>query len=207
MKRIQNVLVFALFLSSCLSFLSCNLILKLSYGLKKPKLEDYESLSKFLEKKKVSFSNVYAPKDQAAFEKVLSWIGNGIPEALFFNRDLKLVQYKDPNNTCNAGIDAFIDSIRNINQHPFQDTLTLGKLGKELVDANTLEAFNAEGRDQDAYILIFWTRYAGKLNNNLRAWQESIQNAEMEGLKINEVFVSLDYQEFWKKEKREEIPD
>ena len=50
----------------------------------------------------------------------------------------------------------------------------------------------------DAFVLIYWAKYLGKLNKTkVYEWEQKVKLLNDKGLNIKLIKVNLDYQKFW----------
>lgn len=72
------------------AFSSCNPVVRMAYGIKKPKVESETSLRKYLDKKDISDDNIYTVSSDD-FKQVVSLNNNKIPEMMVFNSEGKMI--------------------------------------------------------------------------------------------------------------------
>lgn len=176
---------------------SCKYLLIKSEGIRQPKIENYESLSKFLLSKGIDTSEILCFKDTLALN-IYYRNDFKIPDALFFNREKKFVDYRTSVTDCNGMVSVFIGNIDSINlKEPIEEKI-LDSYLNNLVLEKTGQKFMLENQRYDAYMVVYWAKYLGKVNKRkVYDWQELAKKANQNGEKIRMILVSVDYQEFW----------
>ncbi len=176
---------------------SCRFILIKMEGIKQPKIENHQSLSKFLLSSKVDTSEILGFRDtKALFEYYATEIG--APDARFFNREKKLIDYRSIETDCNANVSPFIEKIDSINSLKPVPGKTMDDFLKNLVVEKTALDFKLEDQEYDAYIIIYWAKYLGKVTkSHISEWQKLITKVNNDKKKIRMILVNVDYQSFW----------
>jgi len=190
---------FAFLLLSALLTLapSCTYILLKMEGVKQPKLENYQSLSKYLSSRGIDTSEILCFKDTAALHTFYK-SDIGMPDAQFFNKDKKFVDYRQSINDCNGMVSVFLGNIDSINLETPVEGEILDPYLNNLVLEKTGQKFILENQSYDAYMVVYWAKYLGKVNKRkVYDWQELAKKANQNGEKIRMILVSVDYQEFW----------
>ena len=178
-------LFFVMFLTGCKP------ILKTAYGIKNPKLEDKESIKKYLVKKEIDTTNVYVFKDLMAFATASQKDLLSIPDAIFFNKKGNFVPYKETANSCNANADKFLVDLKSFD-HAVEDST------KKMNDVFKLLKPSMNFRRSDINVFITWTTYAGRLNKTKAfEWIKLIERAKKSGVDISYYLVNCDFQKSW----------
>lgn len=138
----------------------------------------------------------------ADFKSVIK-SGSGIPDAAVFDHNGAYIEYRATDTSCNAGLFGFIPSL-----HPGGDYNRTGKttLQAELAKLRTLDGrlFPKPEGNSDFYLLIYWTKWTGKLNkDHVKEWQNLAKANTKSRIRIIEV--NLDVQEYWPKEDQDRI--
>lgn len=194
MNRKFLVLIAAVVLLS-----GCRAILLKMYGIKDPKVETARSIKKYALKEGLDTSLIVSVSP-ADFKSVLK-MGSGIPDAAVFDRDGAYIEYRATDTSCNAGLFRFIPSL-----HPGGDYNRTGRttLQAELAKLRTLEGkpFLKREDNGDFYLLLYWTKWTGKLNkDHVREWQ----NLAKANGHIGIILVNLDLQAWWTEEEQEHV--
>jgi len=187
------LLIFAILLSSCRP------VMMKYYGIKKPRIENEQSLIR--KDKRFGFgTNNIVSSNSDNFLHILN--GQGIPDAKIYAKFGNYIEFKSNDSACNAELSEFIqnlhkDTIYKTSEYPnfFEEYSKYRDLkGNDLPKPNSA----------DFYIVIFWTAWTGRLNKTHVKIGEELakenKNCEIEVLKLN-----LDIQNHWNKEERERI--
>lgn len=186
-----------LFSASLLLFSSCKFLLLKYEGVKQPALENHQSLSKFLVSNGIDTSEILCFKDTQALNNFYR-SGIGIPEAQFFNKDKKFVDYRNSIKDCNGMVSVFIEKIDSINLvSPIEGKL-LDKYLENIVIGKTGGKFILENQKYDAYMVVYWAKFMGKVTKRkVSEWQELAMKENQNGKKMRMILISVDYQQFW----------
>lgn len=193
-SKLITVLLFILVLGSCKAVL-----LKM-YKVKNPKIENTLSLQNFLNKYEVKTDNLFATTDTLALYEFYN--KGGIPDAYFFNKEGEYIEYRSTNESCNGYIPNFIDTLSKDNStyyypfySPVHTDMHIDTFYNNMVSLPDLK-FLTHTDNYDYTIVFVWTKYTGKLSiEHLVTWQDAVSSAKNRGLKINSIYLSLDYME------------
>ena len=88
-----------------------------------------------------------------------------VPDARFYNQEGYYVNYKKSPEECNAKIGEFMKEFT-ASSVVDDTTLLVTDFSDKLINTQTQNSFNPENLHEkpDGYILIFWSKYIGKLN-------------------------------------------
>lgn len=189
----------SLLLFILITFLNCQSIAKLSYGVKDPEFKENKELNQFLQKNKLQATTYFKFKDFDNMLKAFKLKFSSIPDAYFFDKNGNYIPYKNSAEECNAKVDDFIydlekknykiDSSKNINQ--LIDLLTSDK--NESIVQNEIT------------VLITWATFMGKVNKEKAfEWVKLLDLAKSKGIKVNYYLVNYDLQKSWNLSKSEE---
>lgn len=172
---------------------SCQFALKTFYGIKKPKTETEKSLKKYLKRKDINSDNIYAV-NYKDFTEIVKQIG-GIPEILVFEKNGKLIKYKEETD-CNASAFDFVEELSTAMEFQYIDSIKLDNYLLKLKDFKGKSVEFEKQPETDFYLFIFWTRYTGRLNkDHVKIWEEQANNNKNSKIKV--IKVNLDQQEWW----------
>ena len=193
MKNIRLLLLSA----SLMLFSSCKFLLLKYEGVEQPALENHQSLSKFLYSNGIDTSEILCFKDTQALNTFYR-SGIGMPEAQFFNRDKKFVDYRNSIKDCNGMVSVFIGKIDSINLvSPIEGKLLEHYLENVVVE-KTGNKFILENQSYDAYMVVYWAKFLGKVTKRkVSEWQELAKKENLNGKKMRVILISVDYQEMW----------
>ena len=193
MKDFTLLLLFA----SMMLTSSCKFLLFKYEGVKEPALENHASLSKFLSSKRIDTSEILCLRDIDALNNFyLSKIGT--PDALFFNREKKMVDYRSSVEDCNGMVPIFIDKGDSINLVKPIEGEYLDKYLEPIAIEKSGKKFILDSQDYDVYMVVYWAKYLGKVSKRkVYEWQEHLKKANQNGQKMRMILVSVDYQQFW----------
>jgi hypothetical protein len=181
------------FLVVILTFISCSPIVRLLYGIKKPKVENEESLKKYLEKVNISDKDVYT-LDFEGYQKALELINKKIPEVLIFDKNGNYIPYGNE-WACNASAFDFIENLNDTTKYVNSDKTNIISLPFSLYslegDSLGIPTLNAS-----FHIFIFWAKFAGKLNkDHVKIWEKQAINNSNANIKVYKI--NMDFQEHW----------
>jgi hypothetical protein len=172
------------------------------YGVNKPKVENHESLSHFLEQINIDPSNLYCCNDSITYNKLIE-IFSSAPDAEIFDANGFLIPYKDGKNiTCNAGLESFINKIIKTKQL----ATSFDGIEKRLsciVNSKNKEAVSFESLPKsDYYILFYFMKWMGNRMNreHLTSWCQQVDTLNSENKRITYLIISLDFIDPWGKE-------
>ena len=177
-------------------FSSCKSILVYTYGVRQPKIENNQSLNKFLNKYNIYTNDIHVAADSVVFKELIK---GGVPEAYFFDSKGVYIQYREETESCNANVTRFIDTLKTANNYPIytdkHSNLHLDTFITKIVrlpDLNPIEL----NENFDYTIVFTWTKYIGKVStNHLIEWQNAVTTAQERGIKIRPIYLNLDYME------------
>jgi len=173
---------------------SCNAVLKASYGIKKPKIENFASINAYLEKQKINSSNILVFKDLKSFTKASKMNILTIPDALFFDENGNSVSYKKSASDCNAKISSFIEDLYNFSENKEVDSKNVNEFLSLIKSTSNLEIH----QEKHINVYITWATYVGKLNKEKAfEWIKLLEEAKVKGININYYLLNCDFQEEW----------
>lgn len=183
-----------------LAFSGCQVLARTIYGIKKPKVENAASLRKKAAGFGLDTTNILTV-NSADFLDALA--AGGIPDAAVFDAAGRYIEYRETDTSCNAGLFSFIPELSLNKSYNLTDKTTLGaELGKCLsIDGYPLADMDANA---DFYVLIYWTAWTGKLNeDHVKVWEDLA--AANKNCRVRVIKVNLDLQEHWDEQERERI--
>lgn len=174
---------------------SCTTILKTTYGIKKPQVENKGTLIKYLTKTGIDTNNTLIPKDLKLFKKVAGEFGESIPEAVMFDSEGNRVTYKKTDQDCNAGLFSTIPSLTKNSKLRDEKGTNLTEFIQELVTMNNQDEVKNLPKS-DYYLFISWAKYVGKLNqDHVKDWIDLVKANK--NVKITVYKVNMDFQQVW----------
>lgn len=181
-------------------FLSgCSILARIVIGIKNPKIETKESLSGFLKKIGTPIETFYVCKDSISFMSMMKTVP-GIPEAEFFDCNGNFIPYKKSAESCNAGIDSFLNQLM-LNKTFATSFENINSRLVNLLDIQTNEALSLKQLPKsDYYVLLYFAKFTGvKMNKeHINIWIDEIEKQNQNSnLKMTYLLVSLDFMEFW----------
>lgn len=192
----QKKLLTISFLVVILTFISCSPIVRLIYGVKKPKVENEESLRKYLEKVNITDKDVYT-LDFEGYKKALELINKKIPEVLIFDKNGKHIPYGDE-WACNASAFDFIENLNDTTVYTNSEKANLNNLPFGLYSLKG-DSLGSPKLDVSFHIFIFWAKFAGKLNkNHVKVWDNQATNNTKTSIRVYKI--NMDFQEHWGEE-------
>ena len=182
---------------SILTLASCQPIMKAIYGIKKPDIENQESITKKALKFGLDTTNIVSVTSKD-FPFVLK--STSIPNAAIYDSEGKYIEYRQSDTSCNAGLFDFIPKLSLSGNYNKPDSASLSVEWTKFRDlkGNTMSL----PKNTDFYLLIYWNVWTGKLNNDhVKIWEDLAR--ENKNCKIKVIKVNLDIQEYWETKEKE----
>jgi hypothetical protein len=189
----RQLLVFA----AILVLASCQPIMKAIYGIKKPDIENQESITKKALKFGLDTTNIVSVTSKD-FPYVLK--STSIPNAAIYDSNGKYIEYRQTDTSCNAGLFDFIPKLNLSGTYNKPDSSSLAEEWTKFRDlkGNTMSL----PKNIDFYLLIYWNVWTGKLNkDHVKIWEDLAR--ENKNCKIKVIKVNLDIQEYWEPKEKE----
>lgn len=189
----RQLLVFA----AILVLASCQPIMKAIYGIKKPEIENRESITKKALKFGLDTTNIVSVTSKD-FPYVLK--STSIPNAAIYDSNGKYIEYRQTDTSCNAGLFDFIPKLNVSGTYNKPDSSGLAEEWTKFRDlkGNEMNLPN----NADFYLLIYWNVWTGKLNkDHVKIWEDLARDNK--NCKIKVIKVNLDIQEYWEPKEKE----
>jgi hypothetical protein len=189
----RQLLVFA----AILVLASCQPIMKAIYGIKKPDIENRESITQKALKFGLDTTNIVSVTSRD-FPYVLK--STSIPNAAIYDSNGKYIEYRQTDTSCNAGLFDFIPKLNVSGTYNKPDSSGLAEEWTKFRDlkGNEMNLPN----NADFYLLIYWNVWTGKLNkDHVKIWEDLAR--ENKNCKIKVIKVNLDIQEYWEPKEKE----
>ncbi|MGZ4054484.1 MAG: hypothetical protein ACXVPU_06770 [Bacteroidia bacterium] len=181
---------------------SCSIFYKVAFGIKNPKMENYNSITEYAKTLTINPNALVFSKDSLSNTE-LNIMFNGSPEVLIFNKSKKFLPYKNDSVACNGPVGLFLKNICNIesNHAPIRRKINYNNLLSLLDDHNdALKELN----DTTIDFIVFadFAKYAPKVNKtHIIDWNNELK--EHNGnCKTKIIYVNLDYLESWRISKK-----
>jgi hypothetical protein len=189
----RQLLVFA----AILVLASCQPIMKAIYGIKKPDIENQESITKKALKFGLDTTNIVSVTSKD-FPYVLK--STSIPNAAIYDSNGKYIEYRQTDTSCNAGLFDFIPKLNLSGTYNKPDSSSLAEEWTKFRDLKGNEM--TLPNNADFYLLIYWNVWTGKLNkDHVKIWEDLAR--ENKNCKIKVIKVNLDIQEYWEPKEKE----
>jgi len=189
----RQLLVFA----AILVLASCQPIMKAIYGIKKPDIENQESITKKALKFGLDTTNIVSVTSKD-FPYVLK--STSIPNAAIYDSNGKYIEYRQTDTSCNAGLFDFIPKLNLSGTYNKPDSSSLAEEWTKFRDLKG-NAMNLPN-NADFYLLIYWNVWTGKLNkDHVKIWEDLARDNK--NCKIKVIKVNLDIQEYWEPKEKE----
>jgi hypothetical protein len=186
-----------LLLFSLLLLASCQPIMKAIYGIKKPDIENQESITKKALKFGLDTTNIVSVTSKD-FPYVLK--STSIPNAAIYDSNGKYIEYRQTDTSCNAGLFDFIPKLSLSGIYNKPDSSSLAEEWTKFRDLKGKEM--TLPNNADFYLLIYWNVWTGKLNkDHVKIWEDLAR--ENKNCKIKVIKVNLDIQEYWEPKEKE----
>ncbi len=196
----NRIIVSLLCLMSLFCILSCSPLIKIIYGVHKPRQENPKSVLKYAKSRGLDKAIMLVPKDSVSFRKLLKHFV-AIPDFYLFNMEGKALLYSD-SVTCNAPVFNVIDSlcIGNYSLNPNRiELVQILDFLRPLTAEDSIRFVESQKKDVKYTGFITWAKYIGYLNkDHTRPWVNSSNNSK--DCYYNIYLVNLDYlEEVWQK--------
>jgi hypothetical protein len=176
---------------------SCQPIMKAIYGIKKPDIENQESITKKALKFGLDTTNIVSVTSKD-FPYVLK--STSIPNAAIYDSNGKYIEYRQTDTSCNAGLFDFIPKLSLSGIYNKPDSSSLAEEWTKFRDLKGKEM--TLPNNADFYLLIYWNVWTGKLNkDHVKIWEDLAR--ENKNCKIKVIKVNLDIQEYWEPKEKE----
>lgn len=186
-----------LLLLSLLCLASCQPIMKAIYGIKKPDIENQESITKKALKFGLDTTNIVSVTSKD-FPYILK--STSIPNAAIYDSKGKYIEYRQTDTSCNAGLFDFIPKLNVSGTYNKPDSSSLAEEWTKFRDLKGNEMSLPD--NADFYLLIYWNVWTGKLNkDHVKIWEDLAR--ENKNSKIKVIKVNLDIQEYWEPKEKE----
>jgi hypothetical protein len=188
---------FILYFLVTFTLVSCQPIIKKLYGIKKPDIENQESITKKALKFGLDTNNIVSVTSKD-FPYVLK--STSIPNAAIYDSKGKYIEYRQTDTSCNAGLFEFIPKLNISGTYNKPDSSSLAEEWTKFRDlkGNVMNVPN----NADFYLLIYWNVWTGKLNrDHTKIWEDLAR--ENKNCKIKVIKVNLDIQEYWEPKEKE----
>ena len=187
----------AFLIFSLLTLASCQPIMKAIYGIKKPDIENQESITKKALKFGLDTTNIVSVTSKD-FPYVLK--STSIPNAAIYDSNGKYIEYRQTDTSCNAGLFDFIPKLNLSGTYNKPDSSSLVEEWTKFRDLKG-NAMNLPN-NADFYLLIYWNVWTGKLNkDHVKIWEDLAR--ENKNCKIKVIKINLDIQEYWEPKEKE----
>ncbi|NBR13505.1 MAG: hypothetical protein EBU01_02855 [Crocinitomicaceae bacterium] len=187
----------AFLIFSILTLASCQPIMKAIYGIKKPDIENQESITKKALKFGLDTTNIVSVTSKD-FPYVLK--STSIPNAAIYDSNGKYIEYRQTDTSCNAGLFDFIPKLNLSGTYNKPDSSSLAEEWTKFRDLKGNEM--TLPNNADFYLLIYWNVWTGKLNkDHVKIWEDLAR--ENKNCKIKVIKVNLDIQEYWEPKEKE----
>lgn len=177
----------------------CQPVLKKLYGIKKPSVEDGNSIRKKAMRFGLDTTNLVAVSSS---DFLMMMKGRGIPDGAIYDSGGRYIEYRQTDSSCNAGLFEFIPALQLTGSYNRPDSLPLHEVWKKLRDLKGHEM--AYPGSADFYLLIYWTVWTGRLNkDHVKIWEDLAR--QNKNCRIQVVKVNLDIQECWDETLKNEL--
>jgi len=171
--------------------------MKAIYGIKKPDIENQESITKKALKFGLDTTNIVSVTSKD-FPYVLK--STSIPNAAIYDSQGTYIEYRQTDTSCNAGLFDFIPKLNVSGTYNKPDSSSLAEEWIKFRDLKGNEM--SLPNNADFYLLIYWNVWTGKLNkDHVKIWEDLAR--ENKNSKIKVIKVNLDIQEYWEPKEKE----
>ncbi len=175
---------------------ACTPLVKTIYGIRKPSIENQQSIQKFAKKKKLNVEKIVCFSKEDWFWAIQTKkIANNIPDMIVFDKEGRLLKIRDENQ-CNAMNESLIADLAPGKQFEINDSLHLDEIHPKLRNLQGEPLTQKFVEKADFTIYVFWTTYTGKLNKTKTLnWQNEILSNT--NCIIDYYLVNMDQQQWW----------
>jgi hypothetical protein len=195
MMGISKKFLFCFFIVLLFAF-ACTPIIKTLYGIKKPTVENEQSIVKYANKKGLDVERIVCFSREDWFWAIQDKkIANTIPDMIVFDKEGRLLNMRDETQ-CNAMNESLIASLVAGKQFEINESLLIEDIHPKLKTLNGEPMKQQFGQNPDFTIFVFWTKYTGRLNKTKTLmWQNEIQSNS--NCVIDFYLVNMDQQQWW----------
>ncbi len=192
MKKIFFKISFFVFV--IVAFYGCKSVMAKVYGIKNPEITSITEAQKYLSEKKILGKDVYfkSAKDFGLVTK-----GDiKLPDAIFYNKNGKQVEFRVTANECSNDITKFIENMNQINYLPQKEGILLNQLLNHISDSKGSVIQPSE--NADAVVFLNWSTYMGRLNKTVFEWTDILQKtSDGNDVKVEYYLLSFDFLDSW----------
>lgn len=177
-------------------FSSCSLFYKVVFGVKNPKMENYQSINTYVKSLKLDSTQVVFSKDSSSYH-YLNHSFRGSPDIIVFDFQKNFIPYKSDTLTCNASVDVILKGICSFKKNNIQHAPVIYNDFIEHLDDpnNALEKLNSQ--EYDYLVFVDFVKYFHKLNmSHIPLWNNAFES-RTGTCKAKIVYVNLDYLTSW----------
>jgi hypothetical protein len=192
------------FLLSIFLFEGCIPVVKLSYGISRPKQESPESLLKFLQKKKYPAENQYQIKDSSTYTGLMkdTAFRSFLFTTVIFTGDFRRIEADT--SLCQWSGGYLIEHLKTDSAYSVSDKFSFGMICSAIRPLfDSTDRFSVKPGDYDFIVVNTWARFIGRLNDRIFSAGEVVK--ERPDLKILVLNLNLDMQKSWNLNKDQRI--
>lgn len=179
---------------------SCKWFLLRAYGVKQPRFESVKSIVKKSRRLKLDTSCILVMNPYA----IGSFYKRGIPEGEIFDARGRYIEYKKTDTSCNAGLFAFISSLKADSNFLMSDKRFLKNELNRFRRLDKQPLTESYFKPVDYYVFLTWAKWIGRLNkDHVKEWEQLIKKNQK--AKIQLILVNIDLMEDWTNEEKEYV--
>jgi len=124
--------------------------------------------------------------------------GIKIPEAYFFSKNKRYIDYRSEPNQCNGGVLIFMDSLFSKKTEISNDSVLFNKLIENIVPLSQNSIMFPNEADCDFYAIFYWAKFLGH-NNKLKLleWERKISELQAKGINICHIKITTDFMDYY----------
>jgi hypothetical protein len=176
-------------------FSSCQSVMKLAYGIKNPTVQNSNDVIKSAIALSLDTSKVYSLTYDAYIDRTLKNGEAPVHIEIFSSNGLLVVPNDTAISECSGRIADYLTTMDDSSYYYLSDSIGINRYLQGLVTINGKELSNLPVTNANFIAVINWASYAGRLNNKISTWSQSLQDHQSVTFDI--IYVNLDFRDFW----------
>ena len=190
--------VICLFTAATLLFAlsSCQTILLMAYGVKKPRPISDDKISARALQYEMDTTHLYTIMP-SKYVAVINEVASG-PNVFIYDRAGNRYNYQsDSVETCKGRVEGFIEDLNTNVKYDLANDSSFFRFQHAMEKADGQAFANQVLPEADCYLLVFWATWLGRLNKQyIPDWKAAAQNNP--NVKMHILYVSCDMRKAWK---------
>jgi hypothetical protein len=196
----KKAFVFFLVLFILAGFHSCKSVLLKVNGVSKPEIETKESILTYMSLHSIDQGDgLFTVKDSTSFSRLINMIKR-LPNVDFYNPKGELLNYSKTGD-CTGQADIFAAGLKPDTFYKVDASYHFNDILEKVISIDGKRQPSLD--NADFTVLIFWSKYLGKMNRSVLRVKRSLQVNKK--VSINLYMINMDFQNDWGLKKIPEI--